>query len=77
MKTATSGFTRREMEIIEAMSQGLSNDEISTKLFISVFTVKTHRRNLMEKAKARNSAHLVRKCFEEGILTFQSYSLAG
>ncbi|MEM6831010.1 MAG: helix-turn-helix transcriptional regulator [Bacteroidota bacterium] len=61
-------LTNREIEIIDALSKGLSSDEISAKLFISVFTVNTHRRNAMIKANARSAAHLVRRCFEEGVI---------
>lgn len=64
----TTILTDREIEIIDALSQGLSSDEISVKLFISTFTVNTHRRNAMDKLKARNAAHLVRICFEEGVI---------
>lgn len=64
----TPNLTGREIEIIDALSQGLSSEEISAKFFISVFTVNTHRRNLLCKLNAKNSAHLVRKCFEGGVL---------
>lgn len=60
-------LTERELEIAEALSLGLSSDEISEQLFISVFTVNTHRRNAMVKVNARNTAHLVRMCFEAGV----------
>ncbi len=61
-------LTRREIEIIEALSLGLSSDEISAKLFISALTVSTHRKNAMRKANARSAAHLVRICFEGGVI---------
>lgn len=63
----TFSLTDREIEIVEALSEGLSSDEISVKLLISTFTVNTHRRNAMVKMNARNSAHLVRVCFECGV----------
>lgn len=72
----TTILTEREIEIIDALSQGLSSDEISVKLFISTFTVNTHRRNAMEKLKARNAAHLVRICFEEGIIAMNNQVFA-
>ena len=64
----SSNLTMREIEIIYALSYGLSSDEIATQLFISVFTVNTHRRNAMDKVNARNAAHLVRICFEAGYI---------
>lgn len=75
MITSTS-LTEREIEIIEALSRGLSSDEISVKFFISTFTVNTHRRNAMEKLNAKNAAHLVRICFEEGVIGFDAAVLA-
>ncbi len=68
---AVTELTEREIEIVEELSRGLSSDEISTKLFISVFTVNTHRRNAMTKVNARNTAHLVRMCFEGGVFEMQ------
>ncbi|MEM9298919.1 MAG: helix-turn-helix transcriptional regulator [Bacteroidota bacterium] len=65
-------LTRREIEIIEALSLGLSSDEISAKLFISALTVSTHRKNAMRKANARSAAHLVRICFEGGVISGRS-----
>jgi DNA-binding CsgD family transcriptional regulator len=43
------GLSRRELEVLELMSQGLSNQEIADKLFVSANTIKTHTRNLFEK----------------------------
>ncbi len=68
MVTANNKVTKREREIIYAISDGLSSDEISEKYFISVHTVNTHRKNLIHKLKVRNTAHLVRKSFEMGLL---------
>lgn len=41
--------SKRELEVLQLMSEGLSNDEIADRLFISLSTVKTHSRNLFEK----------------------------
>ena len=61
-------ITTREIEIIDAISLGFSSSEISNLLFISTFTVNTHRRNVMSKMKVRSSAHLIRKSFELGFI---------
>ncbi len=61
-------ISRREIEIIAALSHGMSSQEISEKLFISVHTVDTHRRNIIQKIKAKNTAHLIRKSFELGLV---------
>lgn len=56
---ANSTLTRREMEILEYISQEFTNKEIAGKLYISPRTVETHRRNLMQKLKVKNSVGLV------------------
>lgn len=54
------GLTSREREIIRMVAQERTNEEIANTLFISVDTVKSHRRQLMTKLNVRNSAGLVR-----------------
>lgn len=53
-------LTRREKEVLGLIADGLTNNEIAQKLFISVTTVDTHRKNLLAKFEARNIASLVR-----------------
>ncbi len=52
-------ISEREMEIIRYVSEGLSNQEIADKLFLSVHTVNTHRKNIMSKLGINNTAGLV------------------
>jgi DNA-binding CsgD family transcriptional regulator len=47
-------FTKREKEIIIEMAEGLTSDEISSKLFISKNTVDTHRKNIYRKGKFKS-----------------------
>ena len=47
-------LTPREMEIMELISHSMTNEEIADKLFLSPKTVKTHLRNIFEKAGIRN-----------------------
>ncbi len=49
----------REMEVLVEICNGLTNDEIAEKLFISAQTVKGHRSSLLSKTNCRNSASLV------------------
>ena len=42
-------FSKREFEIIKGIAQGLESHEIAEKLFLSVHTVNTHRRNIFLK----------------------------
>ena len=52
-------ITRREKEVLALIADGLTNNEIAQKLFISVTTVDTHRKNLLEKFHAKNVASLI------------------
>lgn len=52
-------LTRREREILRLIAEGYTNQEIATNLFISISTVDTHRKNLLVKLKAKNTAQLV------------------
>ncbi len=44
-----TGISRREWEVLELMSKGLSNQEIADQLFLSLNTIKTHSSKLFEK----------------------------
>lgn len=52
-------ITRREKEVLELIADGLTNNEIAQKLFISSTTVDTHRKNLLAKFEAKNTASLI------------------
>ncbi|HWK56261.1 MAG TPA: response regulator transcription factor [Parapedobacter sp.] len=49
----------RELEIITLVSNGLTNNEIADKLFLSVHTVMTHRKNILHKLQVRNTAEML------------------
>jgi DNA-binding CsgD family transcriptional regulator len=53
-------LTQREKEILSCIAEGLSSKQIANKLFISENTVANHRKNMLMKMKAKNSAELVR-----------------
>ncbi len=53
-------LTRREKEVLGLIAEGLTNNEVAEKLFISTATVDTHRKNLLSKFDARNTATLIR-----------------
>jgi DNA-binding NarL/FixJ family response regulator len=56
----TPVITRREKEVLELITEGMTNNEIARQLFISSTTVDTHRKNLLSKLRAKNTASLVR-----------------
>jgi DNA-binding CsgD family transcriptional regulator len=60
-------LTNREKEVLGLIAQEFSNAEIAEKLFISVRTVDTHRRNLLEKLQVKNTAGLVKYAVEKGL----------
>ncbi len=53
-------LTRREREILELISEGLTNQEIAQQLFVTVTTVDSHRKNMLTKFKVKNTAALVK-----------------
>jgi DNA-binding NarL/FixJ family response regulator len=60
-------ITERELEVLELILKEHTNQEIAEKLFISVRTVDAHRRNLLQKTGARNTAGLVRYALENNL----------
>jgi len=58
-KESHTELSEREMEILILICQGLSNQEIGDKLFISKRTVDKHRANILEKSESKNTAQLV------------------
>lgn len=62
-------LTPREITIVKLVAEGRSNNEISSSLFISKHTVKTHRKNINSKLKIHNSTELTMFAIQTGILT--------
>ncbi len=80
-KTLLSGFMKnhsaeqmieklsdREREVLDCIASGLTTYEIADKLFISKNTVETHRKNLLYKLKARNTAELVNNAYKQRLI---------
>lgn len=61
-------FTPREFEVISLIYEGMNTIEIADKLFISVHTVETHRRNILAKTKKSNTKLLILELKEIGLL---------
>lgn len=61
-------ITRREKEVLELIAAGCTNAEIAERLFVSVSTIDTHRKNLLEKFNVRNTASLVRLATQQQII---------
>jgi DNA-binding CsgD family transcriptional regulator len=58
------GISPREMEVLELIAQGRSNEEIANDLFVSLSTVKTHIASLFLKLNARRRTHALQKARE-------------
>ena len=65
----TSLITKRESEVLYLIAHENTSKEIAQKLYMSHHTANSHRKNLIEKLSVKNTAGLVRKGFELGILT--------
>jgi hypothetical protein len=61
-------FSEREMEIINLIKSGLSSKQIADKLFLSVHTVNTHRRNILQECGKDNISNLIYELTEMGVL---------
>ena len=55
-------LTKREKEVIKLIIDGLTNELIAEKLFLSPLTVSTHRKNVLSKLNLKNTAMLVKYC---------------
>ena len=56
----------REKEIVQHLADGFDAKEVGSRLFISKGTVRTHRKNILEKTGAKNSVHLIRMAVANG-----------
>jgi DNA-binding NarL/FixJ family response regulator len=63
-----SRITEREREVLALVAEGLSNDEIATRLHLSPLTTKTHVSHIMTKLDARDRAQLVVIAYESGLV---------
>ncbi len=62
------GISKREWEVLALMSEGLSNQEIASHLFLSLNTIKTHSSNLFEKLEVKRRTQAVEKGKRLGLL---------
>lgn len=61
-------ISQREHQVLHLIAYEHTAKEIASKLFISNHTAISHRQNLMEKLSARNTAGLIRRAFELGLI---------
>lgn len=61
-------LSKREEEVLYLISQEMTTTEIAAKLFLSLHTIETYRKNLLRKLDAKNSAGLVAKAYQLGLI---------
>ena len=61
-------LTAREKEILELIAEGYTNPQIAEKIFLSPFTVDSHRKNLLAKLGVKNTASLIRLAVERKLI---------
>jgi DNA-binding CsgD family transcriptional regulator len=61
-----TAFSRRELQIIKLLAEGFDSRAISEKLYISEFTVKTHRKNIKKKSGCKTTPELIARSMSEG-----------
>ena len=58
----------REQEVLKLLAQGYTNQEVATRLYLSVKTIETHRARIVDKLGLRSRADLTRYALEMGLL---------
>ena len=61
-------FSSRELEILKLIESGMSSKQVADKLFISVHTVNTHRRNILDRCGKDNISNLIYELNEQGLI---------
>lgn len=61
-------ITRREIEVLQLIAQELTTAQIAEKLFISFATVENHRNHMLQKLGVKNTAGLIKKGMEQGLI---------
>ena len=62
-------LSKRELEVIQLIAEGLTNPQISERLFVSTHTVTTHRRNILQKLGVNNTAAVVMYAVQSGLVS--------
>ena len=61
-------LSKRELDIVNWIAKGLNTKKIAGKLNLSEHTVRTHRKNILQKTNCANAAELVSRCLLEGVI---------
>lgn len=69
--SAFSILTNREREVVQLLAEGLSIKEIANSLFLSVKTIQTYRKHIMDKLDIKSVADLTKYAIREGLTSLQ------
>ncbi len=61
-------LTKREMEVLQLISQELTTEQIATRLQVSVPTIETHRHNLLQKLGAKSVVGMIKEAYKQGLI---------
>ncbi len=67
---ATNTLSKREKEILSLIANDYNTEQIAEKLFISVRTVETHRKNILTKTKSKSLVGLIKYAIREGLVSY-------
>jgi two-component system, NarL family, response regulator NreC len=67
----SNSLTSREREVLQLIAEGLSTKEIASHILLSIKTIETHRRNIMEKLNIRSIAELTKYAIREGMISLE------
>ncbi len=62
-------LTRREKEVLQLISDEMTNAEMAKKLFVSIKTIESHRTNLLQKFNVKNTAGLIKSAMNSGLIS--------
>lgn len=68
LKSINEFFSKREKEVLELMAKGFLSKDIAKELFITEKTVESHRRNMVQKAKVKNTMELISLAISRGVI---------
>lgn len=66
LKVKDDGLTAREVDVLQLIAQGLTNQEVADALHLSIYTVQTHRANIMRKLGLENRHQLIKYALQKG-----------
>ena len=70
--STTLSLTAREREVLQLLAEGRTTKEIASKLCLSIKTIETHRKQIMDKVGLKSVAELTKYAIREGLTTLES-----